>query len=259
MKLKAVINLNMDMAPQPAAVMAVLGGITAVVIGARIYATLVGLAIYMIILTVFMVFAMISLRHVFSHSMFGAEAYRYMVLPISFRQMVTGKICIGAVHCCAVCLMMMLLWNYCLIYYFGVGGSEFRDGVVATAAALIHFHNTVSDGVITTNSVVLISGATPVAALLDSFFISAMVLFAVIIRNLLDPQRSSPQTAVAVAIAAILIYVTANIVFLWLPGLFFKNDLAFPQLIIAVLLKTAATGMLARGAARLLEKKYALH
>lgn len=259
MDLRRIIDLNMDLAPKAPTAISVASSFLGAAIGIQLFRTsTVGLIICLIIVVWTLAYSVIPLNHVFSRSLFGEEAYRYMLLPISFRKMVVSKICVGVEHCCIFCILA-LLYAYCvLIKFFGAGG-VYSSVVEGTATGIINLHHMISDGVMTTGSVVFLMGASPVAALIESAFISAMILCGVIIYNLFDPRREKPQAAIGIAIAGFLIYLAANFLFIWAPGLFFKNDLAIPQLIIAAGLKLGAIYGLARGAAHMLEEKYALN
>lgn len=260
MNLKTIIDLNIDLAPKaPMAISMAVGFIGAVITTQSFGTSTVGMVIYLFLIAWIMVFAVIPLNHVFSRSLFGEEAYRYMLLPVSFRKMVIGKILAGAEHCSVFCILTVLFSYYILIKFFGTGGDAYGTMIADVATALINLHHMASDSVMTTVSVVFIIGAAPFAALLESVFISAMILNGVIIKNILDSRREKPQIVIAIAIAGFLIYLVANLLFIWVPGLFFKNDLAIPQFIIAAGLKLAATYGLARSAAEILEKKYSLN
>jgi len=260
MNLKTVIDLNIDLAPKaPMAISMSVGFIGAVIATQSFGTSTAGMVIYLFLIAWIMVFAIIPLNHVFSRSLFGEEAYRYMLLPVSFRKMVIGKICAGAEHCSVFCILTVLFSYYTLIKFFGTGGDEYGIMIVDVAAALINLHHMISDNVMTTAAVMFIIGAAPIAALLESVFISAMILNGVIIKNLMDPRREKPLIAIGIAIVALLGYLAVSLLFIWVPGLFFQNDLAIPQLIIAAILKIGAIYGMARSAAHLLEEKYALN
>lgn len=257
--LRTIIDLNMALTPKTPTAMSVASGFLGAAVGIQLFAvSTAGLIICLTIGALLVAFAVVQLDHVFSRSLFGEEAYRYMLLPISFRKMVAGKICVGVEHCCIVCILALLCAHCVLIKFFGAGG-VYGTMVEGAATGIINLHRMLSDGVMTTGSVVFLMGVSPVAALMESAFISAMILYGIIIKNLLDPRREKPQAAIGIAVAGFLIYLAANFLFLWVPGLFFKNDLAIPQLIIAAVLKLGAIYELAQGAAHLLEKKYSLN
>ena len=259
LELEDVIKINDDMTP------AFLNAIsfwscalvlTLIVVGVRNTA---GIVLTLATLVLCLLLAYIPMKHVFSKSLFGEEAYRYMTLPISFRVWVMAKICSVTRALCTAVMILMLCGGYYIIAMFGAGTSGYNDLLALMASAMMNMHAAMSGGILTTSAVFFILISAPIAALVESFFISAMILYGVIVKNLLDPRREKPQTAIAIAIIGILVYPAVSFICVWLPGLFFQKDLAIPQLIIAAVLKLAFTYALARDAANLLEKKYALN
>ena len=259
MKLEDVIKINDDMKPAHLNSFLLWACVLLGVMMAFGMGNTISIVITLAVLALCILMAYISLKHIFGKSLFGEEAYRYMMLPVSFRVWVMAKICSSVNSCCTVMLILMLCGCCYINVMFGAGTTGYPSPWASMAAAMINAHAAMSDGIITTSAVVFMLASAPIAALIESFFASALILYGVIIKNLMDPRREKPQIAIAIAITGLLAYLAAGFICIWLPGLFFRNDLAIPQLVIAAALKLAVTYALARDAANLLEKKYALN
>ncbi|MBQ3611251.1 MAG: hypothetical protein IJA01_03165 [Firmicutes bacterium] len=110
-----------------------------------------------------------------------------------------------------------------------------------------------------TETVMFIFGTIWIASMIEALFISSGAFYAVIIRNIIEPQREKVTIAIGVALAAVIIYIVFTLLCVWIPGLFFKNDLAIAQLIIAGALKAGAAYGIMVHSAKLLETKYSLN
>lgn len=259
MRLWEVIEINDAMTPELPEIISFIAAAATWAVMAVELQNSIELAVAMIAIVTCIIAAYIPLKHIFSKSLFGEEAYRYMMLPISFKAWVFAKIYSGAKSCFATVLILMLCIYYFMIWFFNSGGTEYGEFVTNSAVALLNAHAALSDDIMTTNSVIFIIAAFPITAMLESAFVSAVILSGVVIKNLMDSRREKPQLAIGIGIVAILVYLVASFLFIWIPGLFFKNDLAVPQLIIAAGLKLTAAYGLARCAEHLLEKKYTLN
>lgn len=259
MKLQKAISLNDDMIPDLPAIISIAVVASAWAILVMDLPNSIDIAVTMVATVMCLLMAYIPLNHIFSKSLFEEEAYRYMVMPVSFQVWVIAKVYSGAKSCTASIWTLILCADFYMKFVFNSGGLSYESFFVSSAVAIINAHAALSDGVMMTNSVVFIIAASILAAMIESAFISAMILNGVIIYNLFDPRREKPQVVIGIAIVGILLYLAANLLYIWAPGLFFKNDLAIPQLIIAAGLKLGTIYGLARGAAHLLEKKYSLN
>ncbi len=258
MRFQKVIKLNDDMTPALPGYVSFTAVASAWLIMIVALPNPIEIAATMVATVMCLFMAYIPLKYIFSKSLFGEEAYRYMPLPISFQSWVFAKIYSGAKSCFTTVLILILCVDFYMKFVFNSGCMAYENFITSSAVAIINVHAALSEGVMMTNSVVFIVAAVPFVAMIESVFISDVILLSVIIKNLMDPRREKPQLAIGIAIVAILVYLVASFLFIWIPGLFFANDLAIPQLIIAAALKLTAVYGLARAAEHLLEEKYSL-
>ena len=229
-------------------------------VAAAIYFVFFGrLAILLVFLMLDMVVIVIpSLKSIFYKSMFGEEAYTYMSVPVSFRKLAAAKVVSGTAQCAGVCLFMVLCIYYFMMQFFTPADPGYMDLLDRAAYTMIDAHSTLSDGEMTTASVIFIICTIFITIMVEGVFISAVIFCTVIIRNTTEVGVNSIIFSIIAAMAAIAAYGALTFLFLWLPGLFFESQLAIPQIVIAWLLKIAATYGLVRYSSNLLEKYYSL-
>ncbi|MDO5414279.1 MAG: hypothetical protein Q4F78_02325 [Bacillota bacterium] len=199
------------------------------------------------------------MNHVFNKSVFGEYAYQYMTIPVPYIDLVKGKVITAFMYCTISVLIAVLYYDYFMIHFFNSGGSVYNDIVRVSITAFINMHEILSENMISTESVIFIFGTIYIGVMIESLLISAGAFYAIIIRNILEPQREKITVAIGVALAAVIIYIAFTFLCVWLPGLFFKNDLAIVQLIIAGVLKLGASYGIMVHSAKLLETKYSLN
>lgn len=204
----------------------------------------------------------IELNRIFNRSIYGEEAYTYMMMPIRTKEAVYGKIIVGTYWLMFVFLLIIIYagaWLYSLVDYNSmiiyIGGDILEN----LAMAFIDVHNTIFVKPIATGSVVFIFSTILIMALIESFVICGLIQLAVIVKNIIEPGEHRVVVSAVLIICTAAAYALCSFVFLWLPGLFFETSFAIPQLIISLALKLALGAALAITSTRLLDTKYALN
>ena len=223
------------------------------------YNTAAGIGAFISLVFAFIFLTMIPMNHIFNKSVFGEYAYQYMSIPISFNKLVKGKVLAAFNYCMISVLICILCVDFFIIHLFGAGGLISYNLLENSIVAFINMHEMFSDDWMLTETVMFIFGTIWIASMIEALFISSGAFYAVIIRNIIEPQREKVTIAIGIALAAVIIYIVFTLLCVWIPGLFFKNDLAIAQLIIAGALKAGAAYGIMVHSAKLLETKYSLN
>lgn len=215
------------------------------------------------------IYVILAYRNLFDRSLFGEEAYTYMLVPISIKDMVLGK-AIAANLCmmisfaivCATLLVAGLLTGE-VSTDLGIG--SIGGHLLQSAAGM---YEATEDGVVAAGEIIysrdmLIKIAValillPVVFLSVSIFFCAVFQLGAVIRHLLDPQRSSSLATVCavfggLAVIFAVMALTKSLDYLW------SGDAVtiWTSVVWIVIPSACGIGMLA-GSIKILEKKYSL-
>lgn len=259
MRVQDVVNMNTKLVPKQSIIVTM---IVIFIVNVSIqfsYVMVARIGVSVSLLFAFFFLTMIPMNYIFNKSVFGEYAYQYMSISVSFKSLVKGKVLAAFTYCMISVLIFVLCAAFFIILWFGSGGTISYSLIGNSITAFINMHEAFSENMMSTESVVFIFGTAGITVLIEALFISAGAFYAVIIRNIIEPQREKITIAIGVAFAAVLIYITFTFLCIWLPGLFFENDLTIAQLIIAGVLKLGAAYGIMMHSAKLLEEKYSLN
>ena len=259
MRLQDVINMNQKLVPKPSNVISVCICVLTILCIDFIHITVAWVGILIMLMLSFVFMTVIPMNYIFNKSVFGEYAYQYMSLPISHMELVRGKVIVAFMYCTISVLIVVLYFDYFMIHFFTSGGTEYGDILNMSITAFINMHEALSENMISTESLIFIFGTIYIGVMIEALFISTGTFYAIIIRNIIEPQREKITIAIGVAVVAVIVYIAFSYLCVCFPGLFFENDLAIPQLIIAAALKLGAAYGLMVYSAKLLEKKYSLN
>ena len=259
MRVQDVVNMNTKLVPKQSIIVTIIVIILVNVSIQFSYVMAARIGVSISLLFAFFFLTMIPMNHIFNKSVFGEYAYQYMSISVSFKNLVRGKVLAAFIYSMTSILIFVLCAAFFMILWFGSGGTISYSIIGNSITAFINMHEAFSDNMMSTESVVFIFGTVTIAVMIEALFISAGAFYAVIIRNILEPQREKVTVVIGVALAAVIIYIAVTFLCVWLPGLFFKNDLAIAQLIIAGALKLGVAYGIMVHSAKLLETKYSLN
>lgn len=259
MRLEDVINMNQKLVPKPSVIATICICVLTIICVDFIHITIAWLGILVALMLSFVSLTVIPMNHIFSKSVFGEYAYQYMSIPISFMDLVKGKVITAFMYCTISVLIAVIYYDYFMIHFFNSGGAAYGDIVDMSIIAFINMHEVMSENIIFTESIIFIFGTIYIGVMIESLFISAGVFYAIIIRNIIEPQREKIAVAIGIGLVAVIVYIVFSFLCVRIPGLLFENDLAIPQLIIAAILKVGGAYGFMIYSAKLLEKKYSLN
>ena len=208
----------------------------------------------------------LAFRDLFQRSLFGEEAYTYMTVPISMRDVVIGK---------AVTANMWMMTSFAVLWIsllidglatgemdleFGIGGFllQIQSGVFEAAE-----EHVISSGTIVTDEKQLLGAAMgltvmPVVFLSRSIFLCSVMQLGTIIRHVLDPQRKNLLVTMSVVIGCLVVIVGTGAAREGLCTLVGGGITTIWTCLISILLPAALGIGLLAAAVVLLEKKYSL-
>jgi len=259
MRLDDIVSMNKKLVPKPSFIITVCVAMLPIICIDFVYATGAGIGILAALMMAVIFLTAIPMNHIFNKSVFGEYAHQYMSIPVSFMELVKGKVMTAFIYCSISVLIFVIGFSFFMINTFNSGGAVYGDFIRMSAIAFINMHQAFSDNMLSTASVIFVIGTAYIGVLVEALFISAGTFYAIIIRNIIEPQREKVTIAIGVALAAVIIYIVFTFLCVWIPGLFFKNDLAIAQLIIAGALKAGAAYGIMVHSAKLLETKYSLN
>lgn len=259
MKVQDVVNMNTKLVPKQSIIVTIIVILLVTVSIQFSYVLAARIGICISLIFAFFFLTMIPMNHIFNKSVFGEYAYQYMSISVSFKNLVKGKVLAAFIYSMTSILIFVLCVAFFMILWFGSGGTISYSIIGNSITAFINMHEAFSDNMMSTESVAFIFGTVPIAVVIEALFISAGVFYTIIIRNIVDPQREKISVTIGVALTAAIIYIVFTFLCIWLPGLFFKNDLTIAQLIIAGVLKVGAAYGIMVHSAKLLETKYSLN
>lgn len=259
MRVQDVVSMNAKLVPKQSVTITVVVLLLFNICLNFSYNMAAGIGALISLIFAFVFLTMIPINHILNKSIFGEYAYQYMSIPISFNKLVKGKVLAAFSYCMVSVLICILCVEFLIIYLFGTGGLISYNLLEHSIVAFINMHEMFSEALMSTEAVLFIFGTIWIAAMIESLFISAGTFYAIIIRNIIEPQREKITITIGVAAVAVIIYITFTFLCVWIPGLFFKNDLAIAQMIIAGILKVGAAYGIMVHSAKLLEKKYSLN
>lgn len=259
MRLEDIVSMNKKLVPKPSIIITVCIAMLPIICMEFVYAAGAWIGILAALMMAVIFLTAIPMNHIFNKSVFGEYAYQYMSIPVSFMELVKGKVLAAFIYCSISVFIFVIGFSFFMINTFNSGGVVYSDFIRMSTIAFINMHEVFSDNMLSTGSVIFVIGTAYIGVLIEALFISAGTFYAIIIRNIIEPQREKITIAIGVAAAAVIVYIAFSILCVWLPGLFFKNDLAIAQLIIAAALKIGAAYGLMVYSAKLLEKKYSLN
>lgn len=259
MRLEDIVSMNKKLVPKPSIIITVCVAMLTIICIDFVYAAGAWIGILAALMMAVIFLTVIPMNHIFNKSIFGEYAYQYMSIPVPFIDLVKGKVLTAFICCSISVLIFVICISFFMINVFNSGGAAYSDFIRMSTIAFINMHEAFSDNMLSTESVIFVIGTAYIGVLVEALFISAGTFYAIIIRNIIEPQREKITVAIGVALAAVIVYIAFSFLCVCLPGLFFKNDLAIPQLIIAAALMTGAAYGLMVYSAKLLEKKYSLN
>lgn len=211
------------------------------------------------------VYAVFAYRELFDRSLFGEEAYTYMMVPMSMRDMILGKV-IAACLCMMVSFVFICVALAVALFITGVldlgnvgtflmqiGSGVFdavEDGEIAEGEIIYGRQELLSIAV----SIVMV----PVKFLAFCIMFCGVFLMGAIVRHLIDPQRNSSITTVGVvfgAIVATLIVLVLMAVMIYLTS--GDAETIFRTLVLIIIPAVCGISLLA-GSIKIMERKYNL-
>lgn len=216
-------------------------------------------------LVVAVVYAVFAYRELFDRSLLGEEAYTYMMVPMSMRDVILGKTI-------AACLYMMIsfvfIWVALTVASLLTGTLDLGNigtSMMQVGSGVI---DAVEDGKIAEGEIIygrqeLLGVAVsivmvPVKFLAFCIMFCGVFLMGAIVRHLIDPQKNSSITTVGVvlgatvatlivlAVMAVIIYLTSG-----------DAETIIKTVILIVIPAVCGIGLLA-GSIKIMEKKYNL-
>lgn len=180
-------------------------------------------------LLVAIAYVVFAYRDLFDRSLFGEEAYTYMLAPMSMRDVILGKVI-------AACLCMMVsfvfIWIALTVASLITGTLDITKPGTFLMQSISGVYDAVEDGEIAAGEIIyekqeLFAAAVsivmfPVKFLAFCIMFCGVFLMGSIVRHLLDPQRNSSITTVGVifgttvatltvlALMAVIIYLTSG-------------------------------------------------
>lgn len=216
-------------------------------------------------LVVAVVYAVFAYRDLFDRSLFGEEAYTYMMVPMSMRDVILGKVI-------AACLCMMIsfviLWASLAVSELAIGLWDFGNVGTYIMQAGSGVYDAVSDGKIAAGEIIydrqeLLSIAvsivmSPVKFLAFCIMFCGVFLMGAIVRHLLDPQRNSSITTIGVVFGttvATLAVLTLMAVIIYLTS---GDAETIIKTVILIIVPAVCGVVLLAGSIKIMEKKYSL-
>ena len=216
-------------------------------------------------LIVAVVYAVFAYRELFDRSLFGEEAYTYMMVPMSMRDVILGKTI-------AACLYMMIsfvfIWVSLTVASLLTGTLDLGNIGIEIMQIGSGVFDAVEDGEIAEGEIIygrqeLLGVAVsfvmlPVKFLAFCIMFCGVFLMGAIVRHLIDPQRNSSITTVGVvfgatlatlivlAVMAVIIYLTSG-----------NAETIIKTVILIIAPATCGIGLLS-GSIKIMEKKYNL-
>lgn len=212
---------------------------------------------------------MLAYRELFDRSLFGEEAYTYMMVPLSMKDVILGK---------AIAANLCMMEGFAIMWVtFGVAGLftgmwDWDMGFGSIGGHLLQFasglYDAVGDGVVSAGEIIYDRGQLmglavnlvllPVQFLSFSIFVCAVYQLGAIMRHLIDPQRSSGIATIGVVFGSmvVLLGVTAGIAVV---DDMISGDIATIFTAVIWIIVPAACGVcMLIGSIKVLEKKYNL-
>ena len=240
MRLEDIVSMNKKLVPKPSIIITVCIAMLPIICMEFVYAAGAWIGILAALMMAVIFLTAIPMNHIFNKSVFGEYAYQYMSIPVSFMELVKGKVLTAFIYCSISVFIFVIGFSFFMINTFNSGGVVYSDFIRMSTIAFINMHEVFSDNMLSTESVIFVIGTAYIGVMIEALFISAGTFYAIIIRNIIEPQREKITIAIGVAAVSVVVYIAFSYLCVCLPGLFFKNDLAIPQLIIAVALKIGA-------------------
>lgn len=211
------------------------------------------------------VYAVFAYRELFDRSLFGEEAYTYMMVPMSMRDVILGKVI-------AACLYLMIsfvfIWVAITVASLLTGTLDFGDTGTFMMQAGAGVYDAVEDGKIVEGEIIYdrqkLLGIAVSIVTIPIKFLSFCIMFCgvfqmgAIVRHLLDPQRSSSITTVGVVfgstVATLIVLMVMAVVIYLTSG---DAETIFRSAVLMIVPATCGVGLLS-GCIRIMEKKYNL-
>lgn len=212
------------------------------------------------------VYAFLTFRQLFDKSLYGEEAYTYMMTPISMKYNIIGKVvvmCFLITLCyilayIAVCVSALLFQSTYLDWSVGASLLQNTSGVF----------DAVENGVIGKDEIIYDRGAlmhlavnivlSPIVILADGIFACGLFQLGFAVRHVLAPNRDKPVVTAMVAFAGIAVLCLVTAAFWKIDSAIFGDAVTvWSSLLEMIVFTVCGIGLLAVGI-RLLERKYSL-
>lgn len=215
------------------------------------------------------VYLLFAYRDLFDRSLFGEEAYTYMMVPISMRDAILGKTIAAS-----LCIMVSFVFVWVAIavsslvtgtWDMGLGFGNMGGGLLQIMSGHIDAidHNTLAAGKIVYDRGHLISLSVALV-LLPLEVLSLGILFCgvfqmgAIVRHLIDPQRSSGITTVGVVCGALAVFLSTLGTTLKIDLFVSGEDITIFSTVICIVIPIICGIALLAGSIKIMEKKYNL-
>ncbi len=215
-----------------------------------------------------LVYAFLGFRQLFDKSLYGEEAYTYMLAPMSMKHIIIGK----TIAACfwltfgvmliyiGLCISGLLFQTFSMDWSIGAFLLQEVSGVL----------DAVENGVIGRNEIVYDRGdlmclaageiLVPVVALSESILVCGLFQLGYAVRHVLAPNRDKPMVTVMIVLGGAVVLALALAVFGGLAVLIYGHDVTgwmAPELLEIPVLGGCGIGLLVIGI-KLLERKYNL-
>ena len=87
----------------------------------------------------------IPMNYIYNKSVFGEYAYQYMCLPVSYSDLVKGKVLAAFIYCTISVFIFILCAAFFMISIFNSGGTAYGDFIEKSTIALINTHKMLSN------------------------------------------------------------------------------------------------------------------
>lgn len=214
------------------------------------------------------IYIILAFRDLFDRSLFGEEAYAYMLAPIPMKYVILGKVMAASLW---MLLSYMIVWAVLVagsLLFPDAFGTSFHS-VTAAMQDLTGLYDAVENGVIGEAEIVYDRGhllgiavaltLAPVRILAFVIFSCGAFQFGAVLKHLRDPRRDNTMAAMGAVLGCLAGYLTvlAAVITLdlWISG----DIVTIWTTLLHILIPTAAGVGLLVGSIGLLEKKYSLY
>lgn len=237
--------------------------------GLLIFAVMIMNVFTLLAMIAALIYLILAYRDLFDRSMFGEEAYTYMMVPISTRDIILGKtiavslwIMVSFVFVWVAVAISSLItgtWNA------GLGFGNIGGGLLQFMSGTI---DAIDNGQVAANEIIyerkqLIGLAVslilmPIRVLSHSVLFCGVFQIGAIVRHLIDPQRNSGITTVGVVFGAIAVLLSIMAVTTGLNMLVSGDDVTIFTTVISIIIPVICGAALLAGSIKIMEKKYSL-